>query len=542
MQKISNKILVIFSFCLFNICIFSEQISILNYKQDNDKVKIYEKLECSFELSEQFSNPFDSEKADIIAKFHSPNGNFIQIPAFYYQEFKRTLNNNVAEKTEKIGHPLWKVRFTPTSIGNYQFDIIVNGEKTNKTPYQFECIKGSEKGFIRISKKHPEFFCFDNFDSYYPIGHNIRFPAAKQFKEGINFKKGSFLYEEIMHKMSLHGENFIVIGMEPWWLGLEWSSKLDANYQGIGKYNLRNAYLLDKIIEKAYARDMKIALFLTSHGQYAIKSKKWPDGHWKNNPYNTKNGGSLLRPNDFFRSNSAKKSFKKMLRYIVARWGYSPNIFSWLLLSEADLTQSYLDRLFTSSKWDDPLTNLGELTTWHKEMGHYLKTIDPWKHLVSSSFAFISHGPEIWKLPEMDFVFNTAFISSFGDTAPDIIKSYDKLCKPYKKPYLLAEYGGHARWNEEVELMAQFHTGIWSQYMNAKCPGSVGFWWWSFIESKDLYSHYKALADFNLGENRSRSNFIAIDDITTSNKKFDAMGVMNNNKHYLWVYEKKCCI
>jgi hypothetical protein len=136
----------------------------------------------------------------------------------------------------------------------------------------------------------------------------------------------------------------------------------------------------------------------------------------------------------------------------------------------------------------------------------------------------------------MDFIFNTSFISEHGDNMIDIIKSYEKMMSHFKKPLLFAEYGGHARGNDPISLEAYFHTGIWSQYMMPKMYSSVGFWWWAFIESKKLYSHYKALADFHLGEERVASQFDAIK-IEISDPKLQGMGIMNPKVHYLWIYE-----
>ncbi|EKD28706.1 MAG: hypothetical protein ACD_79C00238G0002 [uncultured bacterium] len=515
--------------------LFSEEFKMDSSSFNSEQIAQYEKFEFTFYINQIFKNPFDPDEANVIAIFIDSNGNQMKIPAFYYQDCQRELSG-LNEKVQLTGNTAWKVRFAPVILGEYKFDVFVNNQKINPTPLKFTCIQGEEKGFVNISNKNKTYFSFTNGEFYYPIGHNVRFLGKDQFTSEIPVQKGSFLIEEMFNKMSLNGENFCAIGMEAWWLGLEWTSIDDNDFGGIGKYNLKNAWMLDKIIDKAFERDIYLGLFLTSHGQYAIKNKKWPDGIWDKNPYNVDNGGFLPNPNVFFKNPEAIKSYKKLIRYIIARWGYSPHIFSWLLLSEADITQVYLDKL-GSGKWEEALTDLGELTSWHKEIAQYIKLNDPYRHLVSTSFAFISHGGEIWKLPEMDFVFNTAFISEYGDNLVDLVKSYNQLSAPYNKPYLLAEYGGHARGNDEVELGGQFYCGIWAQYMNPKSPGSTGFWWWSFIESKDLYKHYKGLADYNLGEEQYLGNFVSIEDIKISDNMVGAMGKMLKDRHYLWFFE-----
>ena len=43
-----------------------------------------------------------------------------------------------------------------------------------------------------------------------------------------------------------------------------------------------------------------------------------------------------------------------------------------------------------------------DVVAWHREMGAYLKKIDPYQHLVTSSFSGSAY-PELWTIPEIDF-------------------------------------------------------------------------------------------------------------------------------------------
>ena len=87
------------------------------------------------------------------------------------------------------------------------------------------------------------------------------------------------------------------------------------------------------------------------------------------NPYNVVRGGFLKEPVDFLTDVGARKLFKQKLRYIVARWGYITNLFSWEWWNEVKLT--------------DGLGDLALLTPWLREMNLYLGEIDPHRHLIS---------------------------------------------------------------------------------------------------------------------------------------------------------------
>ncbi len=100
------------------------------------------------------------------------------------------------------------------------------------------------------------------------------------------------------------------------------------------------------------------------------------NSNWSESPYRNSNGGPLSRPEEFFYNETAKKYAKKLLRYIVARWGYAPELFAWELFNEVQWTGNYPNQ---SKKWRE------EVIEWHDEIGQYLKSIDPFNHIVTTS-------------------------------------------------------------------------------------------------------------------------------------------------------------
>jgi endo-1,4-beta-mannosidase len=103
------------------------------------------------------------------------------------------------------------------------------------------------------------------------------------------------------------------------------------------------------------------------------------EGCWVSNPYNAKNGGPCARPADFWTNPEARRLYQKRLRYLIARWGYSPNLFAWEFWNEVPET---------------PAT-----AAWVAEMAAYLKRHDPNRHLVSTTYG----DSATWKCPDVDF-------------------------------------------------------------------------------------------------------------------------------------------
>ena len=100
--------------------------------------------------------------------------------------------------------------------------------------------------------------------------------------------------------------------------------------------------------------------------------------------------GYLTDPWDFFTNPRAKTDFKKMLRYVIARYGYSDNIFAWELWNEVSHLTDYMEKH-------------EESTEWHIEMANFIKGIDAYNHMVTSSIGPPSGDDPLHSIKELDF-------------------------------------------------------------------------------------------------------------------------------------------
>ena len=521
----------------------SPPLRVLNLRENSLEVGRYEKFEATFGLSRNITNPFDPEQIRIDATFVGPSGKRATVPAFYYQDFVRRLSND-REELVPVGAGAWKVRFAPVAVGPHTYFLTVqhapdrkaHGEPVRLTTgtRAFRCVASKSRGFVRVCTKDPRYFAFDNGEWFYPIGHNLHSPSddtprAVGIQRAIGADvlpdRGTFSYDALFARMAANGENFAEVWMCAWWLGLEWFAGW-KHYNGLTSYNLHNAWKLDYLIGLAGTHDLYLHLVIDNHG----KASTWCDPEWEDNPYNQLNGGFLAGPQEFFRNPVAKAIYKKKLRYIIARWGYSTRVAGLELWSEVDLVgDSY------SFHSDD--ATAAPKVQWHDEVTRYLDQLDPWSHIVTTHFS-TSYGrikPSIVSLPGIDYVTTDAYRGS-GKSIIGLVLASAKAFNAYGKPGLVTEYGGSPFGSRIPNLRSDLHHGLWSTYMT-HTAGTPLLWWFQFIESDDLYWNFKALAAYHAGEER-RGEGLVPGAVTFAKAPdgLDALALQNPTKAYVWVY------
>ena len=480
-----------------------------NITLNRQRVEQYGKLEITFDISRKYKNPFDPECVRVDGIFTSPDGTTSTVPAFFYQPFERRMKKG-RETLTQSGMSKWKIRFSPAAPGSYSFRIEVRdtSETFSSDTASFTCIPGMSKGFIRTSDSG--YFRFDNGDFFYPIGMNIRSPADSRQPYSYPFTQykgmGTYAYDIYFRKMEQNRMNWCRIWLCSWWCGLEWRDDW-ASYGGIGYFNMKNAWRFDHILSSAEERGIFLQVDTMNHGQLSIKI----DREWQHNPYNRTLGGFLSKPEDYFTDTRARKLHRNKLRYIVARWGYSTHILSWMLLTEVEFTGEYFR---TGYKNGDRPGSYPKTTAWHREMARYLKEVDCWDHPVGTHFSHPQRGSDIWRIPEIDITESnvyTAFLNfpefrlgRHGSGIAEAVDNYyHRIFRKYRKPVLIGEYGGHWSKNSANLLDSELHCGIWASIMTP-LAGNTGYWWWPHVHFRDLYGEYLSAALFMQGEDLSR--------------------------------------
>ena len=513
-------------------------LRVLNLRENALEVARYEKFEVTFDLSRSVTNPFDPEQVRIDAMFLGPDGKSVSVPGFYYQGFVRRLVND-REELVPVGAGRWKVRFAPVAAGRHSYllavrhgpDRLVTGKRS------FACVPSESRGFVRVSKRDPLYFEFDNGAWFYPIGHNVHSPSddtprAVAIQEGIGAgvmpDRGTFSYDYLFKKMAASGENLAEVWMCTWWLALEWVKDW-RHYHGLTDYNLHHAWKLDYLVDLAARHDLYLHLVVDNHG----KASTWCDPEWEDSPYNIVNGGFLRSPEDLFRNPIAREIYKKKLRYIVARWGYSTRIAGIELWSEVDLV---------GDSWDfhaDPAASAPKVE-WHRDVAAYLDRLDPWDHIVTTHFSTTWERIQesLVSIPGIDYIVCDAYKMQGGGIVP-LVFATARAFGRHGKPGMVTEYGGSPFGSSTAGLRADLHAGLWASYMT-HTAGTPLLWWFQFIESDDLYGHFKALAAYHKGEDRLGQGLLnRMVTFPRPHHDLSAVSLQSRTKAYVWVYSRR---
>ena len=438
------------------------RLAINDIKASMEQVPRFHLMEFTVHLSATYDNPFDPEDVKLDAVFVTPSGHKIELPGFFYQGFEAEYEDGL-ELLSLDGKPVWKVRFAPVEIGRYSMTVSAQ-DRSGKVTWeerQFDCVESDSRGFLKISQPPepdtPRYFEFGNGDPLFLIGHNMPTYYAT--------------VEEYYSKMEAGGENYNRFWMYRSALGLEWG-------QPVGTYRLVEAWRMDKAIEAAARHGIYLMLCFDTHQDFR--------NVWERNPYHEKQGGPCKEPLDFFTNEEARAIYKKRLRYITARWTAFPQVLAWEFMNEME-------------GWSGTQQNRPAVAEWNAEMGRFLRELDPYQHPISNSLWTTEGWPELWNLPEMDFVQSHFYANSPKDMAMAVadIGAQKRADYPHKL-HLFAEYGiisgSGTRQNDPSGI--HLHNGNWAGFMSGAASVPASWWHESYIDPEGLYKVYRGLANF----------------------------------------------
>ncbi len=416
------------------------------------------KFEVIAQVTTACSNPFDPAEITVNAEFISPSGRKLLCPGFF-----AAFGNTTGDPDE------WRVRFSPDEAGSWTWTLIANTPTSVVVtkPATMTCGESQDPGPVVICQENPLFFDHADGSFYYPIGHNVCWNSLEEYREQFALMKEN-------------GENWSRVWVAPWNCEIEWSPRAGISYKGLGRYNLSNAQKLDAIVEAAEQNGIFFQLVLHEHCRMSARTNP----EWQNNPYNKALGGPCEIPQEFLTHETARRLAKNRLRYIIARWGYSSSILAWELFNEADLGDDFK---FTID------------AAWHREMAEYLKSIDPHRHLVTTSYIS-NPNAEVLKLAAIDFTQSHIYARNLPDW---FVQTYHRFTQ-FNKPHFIGEFGrGTADGIDAEDKTGRvLHSGIWAQFMTPDAGSAMSWWWYDLIHPNRLYGHFAALSRYAAGLDR----------------------------------------
>ena len=460
-QQMKTIIACIIAFFFIAVNNFAQPV-INTVTGNNNTIPKLNKLELTTGITATYTNPYDYDEIVVQCIFTAPSGRNDTVDGFFMQDY--ILNNGNLTAT---GTGNFKVRYAPNETGSWTYDLhCTNSIGTGTYPTQnFQCTASGEAGFIR--KNTTNYLSFDNGTQYIPVGENIGWQSSNVVTDYTNWLGG----------LTANGGNFIRVWMASWAFGLEWKNNYNG-FAGLKKYKQTNAYYFDWLLDYCRQKNVYVMMTLNNHGQ--VSTGVNPE--WADNPYNASNGGPATNTWNFFTNATAKNLHKNRMRYIIARYGYSPTIQSWELFNEVDWTDQFD-------------TKKSDVKNWHEEMVNYIRSKDVYKHLVTTSYARDINDDATWNIANIDFT-QTHFYLDAPNIENTIAAAAQNYLSKFQKPTLNGEFGlgpDGAALSTMDPSGVHIHNALWGTAFSGALGSGMSWWWDSYIQPKNLYPNFKPL-------------------------------------------------
>lgn len=456
-------------------------LAIRSVAVDNAAPRVFDLVTLDVDLEAAYENPFDSAQVRLDAEVAGPEGVSWRAPGFLYQAYHRRMEGG-AEKLTAVGPPRWVVRLSFARPGAYSV-VATAADRTGKVraaPVLFEVADADVPGMIRRHPADGRYFATDRGETFFPIGANLCWGNQAM----------SFSYDTWLPQYAMQGCNFFRVWLAPQWF----TFAMNTPESGYDRIDLASAWRLDHVLETAETLGMRAMLCIDSFN--ILRAKKTLYGLWEDTPYHRAHGGPLETPRAYFTDPTMLRAYRDRLRYLVARYGYSPNVFAWEFWNEVDIIDDY-----------DSET----VAAWHRDMAIHLRDLDPWKHLITTSFARPAGDPRVEDLPELDFTQTHHYEAR---DIPEMLGE-DRARKPVDRPHFHGEFGichggagmdpgriipgltdpAKAAQAQRLDPAAIHLRNALYACVGQNAAGTPMLWWWDcYVEPQRLYPLFGAFA------------------------------------------------
>ena len=276
----------------------------------------------------------------------------------------------------------------------------------------------------------------------------------------------------------------------------------DVNRPARGHYNQLDCFMLDELVEAAERNGIYLMLCLITRDLYMKDLADPASADYE----------------------QAVRDARNLMRYAVARWGYSTNVAAWEYFNEIDPglpTDRFYDQVGAHLEKIDPYRHLRTTSTWHpsaKDCRHRRLDVGQLHHYMRPQTK------EDYKDEVEVLIGKTRFLR---EHAPN-------------KPVLIGEFGlANPKWGLSEDMKrdsegVHFHSCLWASAF-AGSSGTAMFWWWDQLDRQDAYHHYRPLSIF-----LADVSFAGLKPIeaTASDARLRAIGYQGRDRAYLWLSNK----
>jgi hypothetical protein len=481
-------------------------------KQLTREICLYEKAEWEIMLKGEWINPYNDSEIALNMRLTSPSGKELLLPCYYESGRSGELST-------------WKSRFAARETGTYGyfFELLENNQVIDSSGQsEFIVAASDKKGFLTLN--NPWTFIYDNGELFRGIGENICWESrdsddSKYFEDLHEDRK--FNYGYMLKKLSENGGNFFRTWMIYWNLPVDWKTvRNNRRYENsTSPFNESGMKRMDYLTWLCDSLEIHMMLALESHAGFMGTG-------WEISNYNKASGGYAETPLDFFILPMARTQYKNKLRLMVARYGYSRSIAAWEFFNEID------NAMYQGNPGDQIPDSI--ITSWHDEMSTYLKKIDPFNHMVTTS---VSHRDVKGMNDLKNIDINQRHMYRNTGDIPSTLIHYTG---EHGKPYIIGEFGYEWDWSKNFNDFAQemdndFRRGLWYGLFSPT-PVLPMTWWWEFFENRGMMEYFnnvRVFSDSMLHD--CKGNFESFE-VTGVGEGMQAYGVRCPGRSFVYVY------
>ena len=455
------------------------------------KVKQYDAIFFEVALAGEWENPYLQEEAALDMVLTAPSGKELVLPCFY--------------KSGDCAASVWEARFTPQEKGKYTyfFRYSEDGKVASESaPATFKSRRSRLQGILHVRDNWT--LVYDNGKPFRGVGINLcwesRTEDDSKFFSDLHEQHDRFNFDAMLPDFAKNGGNFTRMWICDWNFPIDRQTGFNNHrYQETTEYMNESACArLDHVLTLCEDLDIKIMLCM---GQGNVKPHR-----------------------EFFNCPCAKTRYRNYLRYIVARWGYSPAVGMWEFFNEIDNVQH-----------NDPagVIPAEEIVAWHDEMSTYLAGLDPFQHIRTTS---ISHR-DLEGLNDLaDIDINQKHIYNATHVVPETIDAYSAK---HNKPYIVGEVGYEWDWSKNFDDFADgmemdFRRAFWYGLFSQTSLTPMTWWWEWFDEHKTIPYMKNARLVSDLMLKAGKGQFEKFQ--TTKNDKAEAYAVRCGKQTFVYVY------
>jgi hypothetical protein len=424
------------------------------------------------------------------------------------------------------------VRFSGPEAGAYKgkVELRVKGKlaATRELP-PFTLASAKNHGMIRVSRTAPRYLEFEDGAGYFPIGQDVcwttdvskSIPGATLAVPTLPWDQA---YARWFGRMGQSGanwarvfmkESFFIDSGEPW------------------AWELEKAWRLDRVLEMARKDGIHICLCFNPERSDSGSCYGGMMDIFRadNTAWGRLLASQHLGYDQFFLNALTREMYRDKIRYVVARWGYSPNIFSWEFWNEIESVE--------------PKEGI---YAWMREMTAYLRSVDPWHHLIKSS-AHHTWSPEYWGEDDGDLNDVHPYFGWGGwegtRNLGSFLPEFSSGVYATGRPFIVGETGIAREVSTPLGLAGELadkdttcfhvHEALWGGLFSGAVGTGMVWWWDEHTDLHNGYFRFKAIADFTADVKFNHENFTRGETASVTTDELRFFELTGRRTRLLWL-------